>query len=897
MKSTIDAYLGRHLARWVATVQRKPHKVLAAIAVLTLCFALLAGLKLGINSNNLDLISPKLPSRIEHARFSALFPNIENALLVVVDGESAEKTRQAANRLTEHLNQLPEYIENAYSSNGGDFFEKHGLLYLDLDELQSLSEDLNKVRPFVIPLERDPNLVTLTNLVIKNMRATRFSFDYEEQWAPLIDQMNVATLAALGESTKSAAAQTWQTSSLTKTLANHTSNRQVIIAHPVLEFGNILAANRSIKAVRTLASDLEIDASNGFSVRITGNPALNLEEMIGIAWDIGVAGIFCFVLVIIVLIFALRSFPLVVATIATLLIGLVWTAGFAALAVGHLNIVSLSVAILFIGLGVDFAIHLGMRYADSLRSGVAEREAMQLAVNEVGSSLLICTVSTAIAFLVFVPTPYLGVAELGLIAGAGMVIIMFLTVSLFPALLITYLRFDAKQHIKSKLRFEARLGELVQQHSAPVLCIAFIALVFGLFVAPKAYFDPNVIEMRDPSTESVQTFNELLDESGLASPWFLNAIAADLTTAKTIAKQAAQLATVEQAITVADLVPKQQIEKLAILNNTSISFVPLDSIENAIPATIEDKMAALLRLQNFIAHDIKKSDTEVFADKERQLINRLAEVQKLALDKQQGNIEVQRVLDKLQGNLIGDLSSKLSDLRVQLSTKGFDLAALPEELHNRMVANDGQARIQFFPKENLRNEDNLRAFVAEVRTIAPHVSGIAVNIIAFEEATKASFKQALGSALFLITLLLIYLWRNLGDVLLVLAPLFLSLILAIACMALLDLPFNFVNVIVIPLMFGIGVDSGIHLVHRSHSGHLHNYNLLNTTTARAVFYSALTTLISFGSLSLSAHKGMSSLGTLLAIGMVLTVACNLIVLPALLERMRPKGDIKTGNNI
>lgn len=871
------------MVSWVSLVQSKPKVVLRVLIAVTLLFALTAALNLGINSNNLDLLSPKLESRIYQAEFAALFPDLENALLVVVDGASPEAARSAAVALLERLNNMPNQVESAYFPNGGEFFDQHGLLYMQFDELQEFAQQIKQLRPFIISLEHKPNLVGFSELVVRNMRATRFNFDYEELWEPMLDRLTLATTNALGNSVDQRVDASLNAPILAGLNLADETTRQVIVVNPILEFGSIMAANRSIASVRTAANELGLDQKHGIRVRITGNPALNLEEMIGIAWDIGVAGIFCFALVIVVLVFALRSLPLVIASVVTLLIGLIWTAGLASLMVGHLNIVSLSVAILFIGLGVDFAIHLGMSYADSLRAGLSEQDAMQEAVKKIGGSLFICTISTAIGFLVFVPTPYLGVAELGLIAGTGMLVIFFLTVTLFPALLVSWLHFDSKKHIKYGLRFETNLGKSIQRHFRSILWVALALLIAALIIAPKAHFDPNVIDMRDPGTESVQTFNELLDESGLASPWYIDAIAPDQATAQRWVEQAEQLSTVEQAISVANFVPKEQARKLHVLNDLLKQFAALEEHNDAIDPTVLEQLKSLARLREFLSQDVSKSDTETFANKERKLVAVLQQLQSKIADERLATGESSVTLTALDNSLIGEFPAQVGRLRKALSPTLITREVLPASLRKRMVASNGEHRVQIFPKENLRNEASLLSFVASIQAIAPRATGIAVNLVAFEQATKHSFKQALGLALLLITLLLIYLWRNLMEVFLVLGPLILSLALAVSCMALLNLPFNFVNVIVIPLMFGIGVDSGIHLVQRSQSKLLVDRNLLNTTTARAVYYSALTTLISFGSLSLSSHRGMSSLGTLLAIGMVLTVLCNLVVLPALLE--------------
>jgi predicted RND superfamily exporter protein len=170
--------------------------------------------------------------------------------------------------------------------------------------------------------------------------------------------------------------------------------------------------------------------------------------------------------------------------------------------------------------------------------------------------------------------------------------------------------------------------------------------------------------------------------------------------------------------------------------------------------------------------------------------------------------------------------------------------------------------------------------------VAPNATGLTVNLVEFARVTVQSLRQALLSAVLAIALLLWLLWRRLAEMLLVLTPLLLGAVLTAASMVLLDISFNFANVIVIPLLLGIGVDSGIHLVHRARVEPAADGSLLATTTARAVFYSAITTIASFGALAFSSHRGISSLGVTLVIGMVFVLLSTLVVLPALIELRR-----------
>ena len=178
-----------------------------------------------------------------------------------------------------------------------------------------------------------------------------------------------------------------------------------------------------------------------------------------------------------------------------------------------------------------------------------------------------------------------------------------------------------------------------------------------------------------------------------------------------------------------------------------------------------------------------------------------------------------------------------------------------------------------------------------VQGVAPEAAGVPVNLVEFAGVTASSFRQALLSAVLLISLLLWALWRNFYDVLVVMIPLCLGAALTGATMALLGIAFGFANVIVIPLLFGIGVDSAIHLVQNSKEGRTQKDGLLGTSTARAVYYSAVTSIVSFGSLAFAGHNGMHRLGVTLTIGLVYTVVCVFVVLPALLDLHRPRQQV------
>ena len=854
--------------------------VILFCGILTVGAAIYAALFLGINSDNVRLVSEDLPSRRNHEAFARIFPNLDNALMVVIDGKTPELAREGAGALLARLREDTENIEKAYLPGGGDFFENHGLLYRSPEDLDAFADQMARLQPLLAALESDPSLDRLTSLVEAGLDEARSDSQEAliapEEWAVILDSIGEATVAVY---TEFPLALSWE-ELLLRGSAVEVSHRQVIVVHPILDFQSFLAGGRVLDRIRSQAEELDLNTERGITVRITGNPALNYEEMIGLAWDLGLGGVICFFFVIAILFRALRSFKLVMAAVVTLLTGLIWSAAYAAATVGHLTLVSASFAILFIGLGVDFGIHLGMAYADQLRSGKAHEEALRSAANQVGGSLLICTFTTAIGFFVFVPTDYLGVAELGLIAGGGMFIIFFLTLTLMPALLSRWLRVDPQAELSKELHFRSTWWRVFDSYPGAVIVVAAAAFIFSLTQIPSARFDVNVVEMRDPTTESVQTFNDLLSESGALSPWFVNSVAGDLESANRLADQMRSLDTVSHTLTLSNYVPEEQEEKLEILSDLGylMDAPPLRS-ELAPEADLKKQVAALKQLRDYLSQPwLEEEGSDL-----RQSVRLLRDEINVFLDRLEVDPDSDAALEKLDELLLSGLAGQIERLRTAVETSAVSLDDLPQDLVDRMVSSDGQVRIQIFPAEDLSNETAFVRFTDEVQNLDPNAAGVAMNLVGFGRATRSSFEQALLSAISIISLILLALWRRIGPVLLVMAPLLLSSVTTVAAMALLDIPFNFANVIVIPLMLGIGVDSGIHLVHRAEALREEGGDLMDSTTARAVFYSALTTVISFGTLALSSHQGVASLGMVLSIGMVLTVFSNLVFLPALLH--------------
>jgi len=614
-----------------------------------------------------------------------------------------------------------------------------------------------------------------------------------------------------------------------------------------------------------------LDAEHGLRLRLTGSAALEHEELASVKEGMGYAAILALCLVIVLLLICFHSVRLAAATLVTLVFGLVWTAAFAIATLGHLNLISVAFAVLFIGLSVDFGIHYGLRYREALDGGRAHADALREAADGVGGGLALAAVAAAIGFYSFLPTAYVGLAELGLIAGTGMFFALFANLTVLPALL-TLMRVAPRL---SPDRSDRRSNPWVLRSARSVLVVSALLGVAAVAVAPGVRFDFDPLNLKDPETESVSTMLELLAEEP-RSGYAVSVLAADLDEARRIAERANDLPSVDSTLTLATFVPEYQDEKLDAIDSLALTLEPsLMAPQDEAPTTGENR-AALEALDATLARVERDRDDDTSRAAGR-LRRALADVRSGATD---------AALAELENRLLHGLPGRLAALRESLSAEPVSLDDIPAFLHDRWAAPDGRARVQIFASQPIHQDrEALGRFVEEVRTVAPHATGSPVIILEAGRTVVRAFVEAATLAVVAISLLLAVLLRGVREIALVFGPLALAAALTVAASVLMGAPFNFANVIVLPLLFGLGVAGGLHLVMRERS-EADGAAALATSTPRAVAFSALTTIGSFGSIALSSHPGTVSMGVLLTVAISLTLVCTLVVLPAMMAVWR-----------
>ncbi|MCQ8102515.1 MMPL family transporter [Methylomonas sp. SURF-2] len=824
---------------------------------------------LGINTNTSDLLSQDLPFIKIRAELDRAFPRDALAIIVVVESPTPEQTAEAARTIEAHLQVEKALFESAYTPVDNAFFRRQGFLYLTEEELETLSNKLVDAQPFIGYLSAHYHFAGLTDIIGLALEGR------ERDLAMPLDPL----LNAVGESLRAVKAGrphylSWQQLLTEKSFAGD-QTRRLVITRVHLDYKQLMPAGKPMQHLRELAVDMA-GRFPGVQLSFTGEIALEHEEMETVNQGMIISSLVSLVLVCLALWIGLRSLRLLLMTFVALLVGLALTAGFAALTVGHLNLISVAFAVLYIGLGVDFATHLCLRYQECRQQGMATEQAILNSMDTVGRSLFLCAATTAIGFFAFIPTDFKGVSELGIISGGGIFIGLLVSLSLLPAML-KLLPINPPP-TNGKTFLPEWIYEFPFRHAGAVLILAATAALLAGLTLTQMRFDSNPINLRDPNTQSVIAFKQLL-RSQTDSPFATSALTDSLAHADELAARFAKLPSVHEAITLSDMVPGQQEEKLEIIDNLNL-IMPVQLNRFAEQPEHSDVRAALLKLRDRLQTAVRQPGQLVALPVLEQLTREVTDFIQYA-DALPNPVAGYAVLED---SIMKLLPHTMLMLRDGLTASEFGIEDLPPEVTSQWVSADGIYRVLVLPKQDLNNPENLKRFVNEVMGIYPKVFGLPIGDVTSGQAIVDAFIQAFSGALAMIVLLLLLLTRRIKSTLLVVTPLLLAALLTAAGNVLLDNPFNFANIIVLPLLLGMGVDSGIHIVHRLRHQPDHK-QLLQTSAARGVFYSALTTLCSFSSLAFNTHAGTASMGLLLAIGISLTLVCSMLVLPAMAHKI------------
>ncbi len=825
---------------------------------------------LGINTNTADMISRQLDWRQRDIKFNEEFPQFNNTIVVVVDADTPDLAFSAAKNLGHALSTDPTLFKSVRHPGGSAFFDRHALLYLNQDALVKLADDLSAAQPLLERLNRDPSLYAVAQLLNEALNAkAEFKSDALDQFATEFAKAIEAQLSGRYFQLS------WQ-QLMNLRDSDKRSFRELLIVTPRLNFSELFPVSQALDVIRAQSKRLSLDSDHGIRVRITGGLAMSDEELRSVSSGAGQAAIAALIGVTFVLVLGLGSLRLVFSCLVTLLIGLIWTASFAAAAVGQLNMISIAFAVLYIGLGVDYAIHYGLRYRELRMNSVTHDQALSQAAGDVGAALALCALTTGLGFFAFVPTDFAGVSELGLIAGTGMFISLAATLTLMPALL-TLVHYNVQGPGGIQLPGGRGMGVWLFQHQSKVLAGFIVLTVAACAVLPMSRFDIDPLNLRDADGQAVSTYRELVKDN---NRWSLDVLLPNQDVLAAARSKLEALPAISDTRALDDFVPKYQQQKLNLIDDLALLMGP-SGVTDKQPSDINASAKALDKLNTVLSESKQKSPG---LERLSEALNKLQPTVSSVISMSKAASQPSTiVLSAIQTSVLAALPEQLRRLHAGLEADIITTQQIPDSIRRDWLTDKGRLRLQINSNQDLNDPRNLEDFVQQVRTISPNAVGTPIIHLEASRVVVGAFQQAFALALACVAVLLWIILRQFLQVLVVLIPLSMAGVFSVALMVLFDIPFNFANVIALPLLLGIGVDSGIHMLSRARMGEPAE-KLMSSVTARAVLVSALTTTLSFGNLAFSAHPGTASMGLLLAIGIAATLICTLVVLPALMWR-------------
>jgi hopanoid biosynthesis associated RND transporter like protein HpnN len=822
-----------------------------------------------INTDINTLISPNLDWRKRDNQFGEAFDR-DRTILAVVEAPTPELAGAAGKALAQRLSGDSTNFESVQPLGSGEFFEKNGLMFLPLEEVGQLTGQFESAAPLIEIMAGDPSIRGLTGALetaLAGVKRGQIKLDSTERPFNLIAQA-VENVLTTGSATFS-----WRELVGNKPLTD-ADRRAFIEFKPVLDYNSLEPGKAATDAIRQAARDLNFAGEYGARLRLTGPVPIANEEFATVQDGAVVNGLGTVLVVLVILWMALHSQKIILAVFVNLFIGLSITTAIGLMMVGSLNLLSVAFAVLFIGLGVDFGIQYSVRYRSERFKGNDLEAALIQAARRSAVPLSLAAMATAAGFLSFLPTDYKGISELGEIAGVGMLVAFVSSISVLPAML--KLLNPPGEDEPVGYAFLAPVDDFLERHRVPIIVGTLAIVVAGLPLLYFLRFDFNPVNLRNPKVESIATFLDLRKDPNTGAN-AINVLTNSDTEAKNIEARLEKVPEVLRVMSLDSFVPADQPAKLKLiaqgakvlnpaLNPESIDDPPSDA-EN-----VEALRGAAGSLRK-VAGDAKGPGAVAS--------RRLAD----ALSKLADSDQPKR--DLTQAVFLNPLKVVLGQLNSSLQAQPVSLKTLPADLVAAWKTKDGLQRVEALPRGDPNDNDTLRKFAAAVLAAEPNAIGGPVSILKSGDTIVKAFIHAGITALVVIGFLLWLALRRISDVLLTLVPLLVAGAVTLEICVLIGMPLNFANIVALPLLLGIGVAFKIYYVTAWRSGRT---NLLQSSLTRAIFFSAMTTATAFGSLWLSSHPGTASMGKLLALSLLTTLAAVLLFQPALMGKPRDIGE-------
>ncbi|MBU4484298.1 MMPL family transporter, partial [bacterium] len=652
-----------------------------------------------------------------------------------------------------------------------------------------------------------------------------------------------------------------------------------VMIMPNKDYTTLDVIAKPLERIRGYIAEVKIDFPE-IKAGLTGRPVLQADEMQTSNADMMRAGIIALLGVTLLFVITFRRLTRPLLAVFALIIGIINTFGLTTIAIGYLNILSIVFAIILVGVGVDFGIHILARYREEFAKNHDSKNAVFASLTTAGKGNLTGGLTTAVAFYSVCFTKFSALTELGFIAGSGIVICLLSMLIVLPALL--YLFDRNKKNVGDKKIGIIKLScfSFFSKYPKAVLLASFlITLILSPF-ALKTHFDDNLLNLQAEGLESVNYEKKLIEETEY-STWFCPFIVSSDDEASALVEKLKLSENVGRIEWLNELIPENQVEKIFLIDSIAPGF---EDIKYRLATGDVFKENLINELKKLNDHLIKFTD-EAFSsgryDAVEELDKLVEGIDAIVYNLRKGDYG--DAVSKLQVEFLGDLKNKLELLGTGMNPVVITKADIPEKLLKRYVSSTERQVVYVYPKYNIWDPEKLEIFVSEMREYDPQVTGTPIEVYESSRLMKDSFVKAAIFAFIAITILLLIDFRSIKDTLLAIMPLAIGIFWLVELMGLFNVPFNLANFFSIPILIGIAVDYGVHLIHRVREG---SCDVIATSTGTAILLTSATTALGFGAMMIASHRGIASLGKIMALGSITCLLASIIILPAALKMLQ-----------
>ncbi len=847
---------------------------------------------LEFNTSRRDLVGANKKYHQNYLQFRQEFPG-QDDLVAVVESEDMEKNRQFVERLGARLEAETNLFKDVFYKGDLKLMGPKALLFLPEKTLGELQQTLRNYRPFIQTFSQANSLNALFRLLNQQFRTTKREASAEtDSLIKAFPALERIVQQAADSLTRPGQPPSPGVNALFG--AGQEAERQMYITFANGRIYLVTARTRAetlnrqaVARLRELLRETQSEVP-GLNVGMTGEPVLEVDEMAQSQRDTLLASVVSLVLVALIFIYGYNETGRPIKATICLIVGLGYTMGFTTLVVGHLNILTITFVPMLIGLAIDFGVHLITRYEEELRQGRSERDALRKAMVYTGMGIFTGAFTTAGAFLAMGATDFKGIREMGIISGGGLLVCLVPMMTLLPVLLLRGRQNVLDHQLTQAIEKRARLERLWLERPLTMAGITATVCLLALTQFPKVYFDYNLLNMQSKGLPAVE-FEKKLINSASKSVLYGAIITHSLEEAVALESRLTNLSTVASVESMGRFLSENQNNKLEMIAQIKKELAAVRFAEvDAQPVNVKELGQTLDFFKSYLGLAAGEVQKEGDTALEKQLRSLRGSVSQWQVRMARGHpVEMAAKLGAFQKALLEDIQDTFDAIKNQDNRGPLRVEDLPPALRNRFIGRTGKLLLQVYPKEDVWQRDKQEAFIRQLRTIDPEATGTPVQLYEYTTLLKNSYVEAAGYSLLAILILVFIHFRTLSSVVLVLLPVLIGTIWMVGFMGWFDIPFNPANIMTLPLVIGIGVTNGIHILNRF--AEEKSPGILAKSTGKAVLVSGLTTIAGFGSLILARHQGIASLGYVMSVGTGTCMLAGLTFLPALLNLLTRQG--------